>query len=196
MGTLIQPTLPKPSGSLLQFCSKNYQMLSFKDYFSESTLSRPELIKPAGSGPNSGLPRYEIFANKIWKSEEHILNDGNTIVIKTIALGGNEYKSSNPKDKQKFINDFAETDGEGIKIIDPSVSMTNKVNGLSKTPEYGGRGGCKKISESTQEIMTCAVVLLNKQFNEEEITVEEKAQLSSRFLSRIFCICFIFSTSL
>ena len=39
MGTLIQPTTPKPSGSLLQFCSEDYQMkevLTFKGFLSEA----------------------------------------------------------------------------------------------------------------------------------------------------------------
>ena len=50
---------------------------------------------------------------------------------------------------------------------------SRKLSNFPKTPEYGGNGGGTKISESTQEIMTCAVVLLNKQFDEEEITVED-----------------------
>ena len=36
-------------------------------YVVESSLSKGELEKPAGSGPNSGRPRVEIFADKIKK---------------------------------------------------------------------------------------------------------------------------------
>ena len=155
-------------------------MLRFKqylEYFIETTLSRPELMKPAGSGPNSGKSRYEIFADKVWNGEEHIQNDGNTVIIKTITMGGNEYKSSIKDDKKRFIDDFAATDGEGIKITDPSISMTNKTNGLSKTPEYGGKGGGEKISENTQELMTAAIIMLGKKYDEEEITVEDASKI-------------------
>ena len=36
-----------------------------QSFFVESSLSKSELQKPAGKGPNSGIPRIEIFANKI-----------------------------------------------------------------------------------------------------------------------------------
>jgi hypothetical protein len=41
-----------------------------QSFFVESSLSKSELQKPAGKGPNSGIPRIEIFANKIMKGEE------------------------------------------------------------------------------------------------------------------------------
>ena len=48
-------------------------MLRFKEYinliFEGSDLSRPELLKLVGSGPNNGQPRHEVFANKIWNNE-------------------------------------------------------------------------------------------------------------------------------
>jgi hypothetical protein len=148
-------------------------MLRFKQYLNESSLSKAELMKPAGSGPNSGRPRYEIFADKIWNGEDHILNNGDTIVIKTITMGGNEYKSSNSKDKQKFIDLFAETDGAGITISDPKTAWGN----VAKTPEYGGKGGGEKISENTQELMTAAIIMLGKKYDESEITVEDAAKI-------------------
>ena len=154
-------------------------MLRFKEYinfiFEGSDLSKPELLKrvSSGSAENIGKFRYEVFANKIWSNEKHILKDGNTIVIKTITMGGNEYKASNPKDKQQFIDDFEKTEGKGIKVTDPKTLLSD----FAKTPEYGGKGGGTKISESTQEIMTCAVVLLGKKYDEEEITVEDAAEI-------------------
>ena len=60
-------------------------------YIIESSLSKGELEKPAGAGPNSGRPRIEIFADKIKKGEEHILNDGGTIVIKQITMDGKTF---------------------------------------------------------------------------------------------------------
>ena len=56
-----------------------------QSFFVESSLSKAELEKPAGAGPNSGRLRIEIFVDKIKKGEEHILNDGETIVIKQIT---------------------------------------------------------------------------------------------------------------
>ena len=41
---------------------------------SESKLSKSELQKPAGKGPNSGIPRIEIFAKKITNNS----SDGET----------------------------------------------------------------------------------------------------------------------
>ena len=112
-------------------------MLRFKEYinfiFEGSDLSKPELLKrvSSGSAENIGKFRYEVFANKIWSNEKHILKDGNTIVIKTITMGGNEYKASNSKDKQKFIDDFSETEGKGIKVTDPETLLS----AFAKTPE-------------------------------------------------------------
>ena len=51
-----------------------------KTFVIESSLSKSQLEKPAGKGPNSGTPRIEIFAKKIADGEDHILNDGNTII--------------------------------------------------------------------------------------------------------------------
>ena len=38
-----------------------------QSFLTESSLSKAQLEKPAGKGPNSGTPRIEIFANKITK---------------------------------------------------------------------------------------------------------------------------------
>jgi hypothetical protein len=148
-------------------------MISFKGFLSESALNVAELNKPAGSGPNSGTARYEIFADKIWKGENHILNDGETIVIKTLEMGGKTYSASNSSDKQKFIDDFAESDGVGLKITDPKTAWSN----VAKTPEYGGQGGGTKISVNTQELMTAAIVMLNKNFDAQDISVDDAAQI-------------------
>ena len=53
-----------------------------------------------------------------------------TIVIKTITMGGNEYKASSSKDKQKFIDDFENTEGGGIKVTDPETLLS----AFAKTP--------------------------------------------------------------
>ena len=150
-------------------------------FLSETSLGPKMLTQPAGQGPNSGRPRYEIFADKIWNGEEHIQNDGNTVVIKTITMGRNEYKSSIKDDKKRFIDDFVATDGAGIKITNPSISITNKTNGLSKTPEYGGQGGGKKISTSVQELMTATIILLGKKYDASEITVDSERIVKSTF---------------
>ena len=83
-------------------------------------LSNPTLNTPASAGPNSGLQRYEIFANKVWGKGDitsHIKNDAGTVVIKKVEMGGKIYSASNPRDKAKFIKDYMETDGSGFKII-------------------------------------------------------------------------------
>ena len=71
------------AGQQIRPRTKNYipALDKVQNFFVESSLSKAELEKPAGAGPNSGRPRIEIFADKIKKGEEHILNDGSTIVI-------------------------------------------------------------------------------------------------------------------
>ena len=58
---------------------------------SESKLSKSELQKPAGKGPNSGIPRIEIFAKKITNGEDHMLNDGTTVKVKEVTMNGETY---------------------------------------------------------------------------------------------------------
>ena len=79
------------AGQQIRPRTKNYipALDKVQNFFVESSLSKAELEKPAGAGPNSGRPRIEIFADKIKKGEEHILNDGSTIVIKQITMDGN-----------------------------------------------------------------------------------------------------------
>tara|TARA_Y100000356_G_C11242862_1_gene282002 strand:+ start:38 stop:1561 length:1524 start_codon:yes stop_codon:yes gene_type:complete len=137
-------------------------------FFTESALSKAELQKPAGAGPNSGRPRIEIFADKIKKGEEHILNDGSTIVIKQITMNGQSYSK---KDMTKLVKDFENV--KTIAITDPSTSWTK----IAKTPEYGGKGGGEKISESTQELMTAAIVMLNKTYDASEIDVKDARKI-------------------
>ena len=83
-----------------------------------SSLNRKELMKPAGKGPNTGVPRIEIFANKISKGEEHMLNDGTTIVIKQITMDDKTYAS---KDMKSMVTDFE--DATKISITDPALSL-------------------------------------------------------------------------
>ena len=78
-------------------------LVKINSFFVESSLSKGELEKPAGAGPNSGRPRIEIFADKIKKGEEHILNDGGTIVIKQITMDGKTYS---PKDMDNLVAAF------------------------------------------------------------------------------------------
>ena len=133
-------------------------------YIIESSLSKGELEKPAGAGPNSGRPRIEIFADKIKKGEEHILNDGGTIVIKQITMDGETYS---PKDMDKLVAVFP--DASKISVSDPATAWSK----IAKTPEYGGKGGGEKISESTQELMTAAIVISNKTYDAQDISVED-----------------------
>ena len=133
-----------------------------------SSLNRKELIKPAGKGPNTGVPRIEIFANKISKGEEHMLDDGTTIVIKQITMDGKTYAS---KDMKSMVTDFE--DATKISITDPATAWGD----IAKTPEYGGEGGGTKISTSTQELMTATIVLLGKKYNSKKITVEDAAEI-------------------
>ncbi len=131
---------------------------------SESSLSKGELEKPAGAGPNSGRPRIEIFADKIRKGEEHILNDGETIIIKTIKMDGKDYSKD---DMGELVANFP--DASKIAVSDPPTAWSK----IAKTPEYGGKGGGTKISENTQELMTAAIVISNKTYDAQDITVEE-----------------------
>ena len=147
----------------------------FIDILSEA-LSKSTLNTPSSSGPNSGLQRYEIFANKVWGSGDitsHIKNDAGTVVIKKVEMGGNVYSSSNAKDKSKFIKDFLETDGAGFKITDPAVSLAD----LAKTPEYGGKGGGTTISESTQELLVCCLVLNGYTYDGTDIDAEQASEI-------------------
>ena len=74
-----------------------------KYFITESSLSKNELQKPAGKGPNSGTPRIEIFAKKIADGEDHLLNDGTTIKILEITMNGEVY---GVKDMDKLVTDF------------------------------------------------------------------------------------------
>ena len=48
---------------------------------------------------------------------------------------------------------------------------------FAKTPEYGGEGGGQKISTSTQELMTAAIVLGGKKYDSTEITVDDAKKI-------------------
>jgi len=139
-----------------------------KTFVIESSLSKSQLEKPAGKGPNSGTPRIEIFAKKIADGEDHILNDGNTIKITEITMNGEVYGKN---DMDKLIKDF--DDVESIKITNPETAWSK----VAKTPEYGGEGGGQKISTSTQELMTAAIVLGGKKYDSTEITVDDAKKL-------------------
>ena len=135
---------------------------------SESKLSKSELQKPAGKGPNSGIPRIEIFAKKITNGEDHMLNDGTTVKVKEVTMNGETY---GVKDMNKLVKDFEDVDS--ISITDPKVSLGK----FAKTPEYGGEGGGQKISTSTQELMTAAIVLGKKKYDSSEITVDDAKKI-------------------
>ena len=143
-------------------------VLKISDFIAESSLSKAQLEKPAGKGPNSGTPRIEIFANKIAKGEDHMLKDGSTIKIKEITMNGKVY---GVKDMKSLIKDFDDVDK--ISITNPSTSWTV----VSKTPEYGGEGGGEKISTSTQELMTATIVLMGKKYDSTEISVEDAKKI-------------------
>ena len=66
-----------------------------KYFITESSLSKNELQKPAGKGPNSGVPRVEIFADKVKNGEDHMLKDGSTIKVKEITMNGKVYSVKN-----------------------------------------------------------------------------------------------------
>ena len=139
-------------------------------------LSNPTLNTPASAGPNSGLQRYEIFANKVWGKGDitsHIKNDAGTVVIKKVEMGGKIYSASNPRDKAKFIKDYMETDGSGFKIIDTAIIISD----LSKTPEYGGKVGGQSISESTQELMVCCLVLNGYTYDGTDIDADQASEI-------------------
>jgi len=139
-----------------------------QSFFVESSLSKAELEKPAGAGPNSGRLRIEIFVDKIKKGEEHILNDGKTIVIKQITMDDETYS---PKDMSKLLVAFP--DASKISVSDPATAWSK----IAKTPEYGGKGGGEKISESTQELMTAAIVISNKTYDAQDISVEDAKKI-------------------
>ena len=74
-----------------------------QNILTESSLNKAQLEKPAGKGPNSGIPRIEIFAKKIKDGEDHILNDGSTIKITQITMNGEIYGKG---DMDKLVKDF------------------------------------------------------------------------------------------
>ena len=137
-------------------------------FFTESSLSKAQLEKPAGKGPNSGIPRIEIFADKISKGEDHMLNDGTTIKIKEITMNDKVY---GVKDMKSLIKDF--DDVEKIAITNPATAWKL----VAKTPEYGGEGGGQKISTSTQELMTAAIVLAGTKYDSTEISVKDAKKI-------------------
>ena len=83
-------------------------------YITESSLSKGELQKPAGKGPNAGIPRIEIFADKITKGEEHLLNDGSSIVITQVTMNGEIYDKG---DMNKFVTDFFKITVQRLSIF-------------------------------------------------------------------------------
>ena len=135
---------------------------------SESKLSKSELQKPAGKGPNAGIPRIEIFTKKITDGEDHMLNDGTTVKVKEITMNGEVY---GVKDMKKLVDDFDDVDS--ISVTDPKISLSK----FAKTPEYGGEGGGQKISTSTQELMTAALVLGKKKYDSTEISVDDAKKI-------------------
>ena len=56
------------------------------------------------------------------------------------------------------------------KIATNIVGINAKI---AKTPEYGGKGGGEKISESTQELMTAAIVMIGTKYDSTEISVKD-----------------------
>ena len=143
-------------------------MYRLNAFLSESSLSKGELEKPAGKGPNSGTPRIEIFAKKIADGEDHMLNDGTTIKILQITMNGEVY---GVKDMDKLVTDF--DDVESVSVTNPKIAWSK----IAKTPEYGGEGGGQKISTSTQELMTAAIVLLGKKYDSTEIAVDDASKI-------------------
>ena len=135
---------------------------------SEAKLSKSELQKPAGKGPNAGIPRIEIFTKKITDGEDHMLNDGTTVKVKEITMNGEVY---GVKDMKKLVDDFDDVDS--ISVTDPKISLSK----FAKTPEYGGEGGGQKISTSTQELMTAALVLGKKKYDSTEISVDDAKKI-------------------
>ena len=69
---------------------------------SESKLSKSELQKPAGKGPNSGIPRIEIFAKKVTNGEDHMLNDGTTVKVKEVTMNGETIYSQAQEEIEKL----------------------------------------------------------------------------------------------
>jgi hypothetical protein len=139
-----------------------------QNILSESALSKQELLKPAGKGPNSGIPRIQIFADKISKGEDHLLNDGSSIKITKITMNGKVY---GVKDMKSLVKDY--DDVETVSITGPKTSWSM----VAKTPEYGGEGGGEKISTSTQELMTATIVLIGKKYDSSEISVKDAKKI-------------------
>ena len=143
----------------------------------EVSLSKKVLQGLAGKGPNKGKPRIEIFADKIKKGEEHIQNNGETVVISQVTMNDKKYNKTKNGikglDMDDLIKDF--DDVKSFEITKPVITIKDKDTGLAKTPEYGGEGGGEKISTSTQELMTAAIVLIGKKYDAKEIDVKDAA---------------------
>ena len=97
-----------------------------------------------------------------------MLKDGSTTKVTEITMNGKIY---GVKDMDKFVSDF--DDVETITVTNPKISLSK----FAKTPEYGGEGGGQKISTSTQELMTAAVVLGGKKYDAEEISVDDAKKI-------------------
>ena len=97
-----------------------------------------------------------------------MLNDGTTVKVKEITMNGEVY---GVKDMKKLVDDFDDVDS--ISVTDPKISLST----FAKTPEYGGEGGGQKISTSTQELMTAALVLGKKKYDSTEISVDDAKKI-------------------
>lgn len=126
-------------------------MKSFKTFLTEGTKLTPrELKKPATGGPNKGMARTEILANKIRKQEPLTLADGK------------KFEVANPSEALASIEQFRK-DGKAFKLIDKSGKEISSSD-LLKTSDFGGGtgagGGTKNtaIGESAQCVWMAAMV--------------------------------------
>jgi hypothetical protein len=126
-------------------------MKSFQTFLIEGTKLTPrELKKPATGGPNKGMARTEILANKIRKQEPLTLADGK------------KFEVANPSEALASIEQFRK-DGKAFKLIDKSGKEISSSD-LLKTSDFGGGtgagGGTKNtaIGESAQCVWMAAMV--------------------------------------
>jgi len=111
-------------------------MLNFKSFLIEATNLVPsELKKPASGGPNAGMNRTEILANKIRKQEPL-----------TLAKGG-EFLVTDTQSALASIEQFKK-DGKAFKMFGKNGAEISSSD-LLKTPEFGGGAGAGGGTENT-----------------------------------------------
>jgi len=153
MGTLKLPTIT-PSGSLLQFCPKEYQMKSFKGFLTEAfnigIIDPDELPDIVSSNQNVGQLKKFFNYLKGLTDEDIPLIANHTDGVLKIQTSYSTVTDTSDKDIRQWLKD----NGSELKIS-PKLYGTGTV----------GKTGKLRVNENTQEIMVAALCLMNDKFD-------------------------------